>query len=85
VRVPNDSGTDNSSEVLEVASITSDTVLDTVDPFRTTDATVTAGVTVIVPGAEVSQSGFKGFSIPDGFLGSGDVVTFYALGTQFDA
>lgn len=84
IRVPNDAGTDNSSEVLEVASITSDTVLVTVHAFQTTDATVTAGVTVIVPGAEVSQSGFKGFTIPAAFISAADDVLFWvAFGTQF--
>lgn len=69
-------------EVLEVASITSDTVLDTTTKFRTTAAGTTA--TVIVPGAEVSQSGFKGFSIPASFMNDGNTLWFIAMGTQFE-
>lgn len=71
-------------EVLEVASITSNLLLNTTTKFRTTDATVTTGVVVIVPGAEVSQSGFKGFSIPATFMAENDVLWFFAMGTQFD-
>lgn len=71
-------------EVLEVASITSNLLLNTTTKFRTTDATVTTGVVVIVPGAEVSQSGFKGFSIPAAFMDADDVLWFIAMGTQFD-
>lgn len=69
-------------EFLEVASITSDTVLNTTSVWR--DATAASTATVAVPGAEVSQSGFKGFSIPSSFMGDGDVLWYYAIGTQFD-
>lgn len=69
-------------EFLEVASITSDTVLNTTSVWR--DDTAATSATVAVPGAEVSQSGFKGFSIPASFMASGDILWFHAIGTQFD-
>lgn len=69
-------------EFLEVASITSDTVLLTTSVWR--DATAASAATVVVPGAEVSQSGFKGFSIPAGFLTETHIHYFIAMGTQFD-
>lgn len=69
-------------EFLEVASITSNTVLNTTSVWR--DGTGAVAAEVAVPGAEVSQSGFKGFTIPAAFMDDGDVLYYYALGTQFD-
>lgn len=71
------------AERRRVTAIASDTSLTVDAPFQTSGADTSA--TKFAAGALVSQSGFKGFTLPSNFLGDGDVVHFVAFGTQFEA
>ena len=72
------------AERRRVTAIASDTSLTVDSAFQTATADTTA--TKFAAGAEVSRSGFKGFTIPSNFItASGDVIHFAAFGTQFVA
>lgn len=71
------------NELLEVASITSDLILDCTSAFGTTSGPDAA--TRVVPGAEVEASGAKGFTIPAAFIQAADDVLYYmAMTSQFN-
>ncbi len=67
-----------------VTAIASNSSLTVDTAFQTANGDTSA--TKFAAGALVSQSGFKGFTLPANFLtGANDVVHFMALGTQFEA
>lgn len=70
-------------EIRRVTAIASNTSL-TVD-IAFTDGANDTSPEKIAAGAEVADSGFKGFNLPANFLGDGDVVHYVAFGTQFVA
>lgn len=72
------------AERRRVTAIASNTSLTVDSAFQTAVADTSA--TKFAAGAEVSRSGFKGFTIPSNFItASGDVIHFAAFGTQFVA
>ncbi len=72
------------TERRRVIAIASDTALTVDSAFALTAGD--ASTTKYAAGALVSQSGFKGFTLPANFItAAADVIHFVAFGTQFEA